>query len=289
MSLLRRSTPNHVIALFTGAAFVLSLAALVYTHVRTEQSDSFASEELLNRAWREVRAGDLEAASDSTYLAEFKSQTYRGLAYRGYLQYVRGSAEHAVPYFQGALEQRPDYAVGHVFLADAMVKLRQFDSAARHLESALELATQAELQNVTLLSTIHLSFGNLRRRQGSIQHALAHYREATATDPSNTAARLALADAIFERGDTETALKIYDQVLRREPTNPSHWLSVAQLLLLLEEYKPAESAMRRYLEHEPRSEGYGLLALAVREQGRDEEADRILEQSWRLRDLREPR
>lgn len=280
------STPDRIVALFTALAFGLSSWALYYTHRRSESSDSFAAEELLNRAWREVRHGDLDSASDLIYLAGLKKQTFRGWAYRGYLQYARGNAAPSLPYFERALEREPDYAVGLIFLADARAKSRQFDAASEHLEKALTLATANDLQDVRLISTVHLSLGNLRRRQGSPQDAIFHYLEACRIDPANIVAQLALADAQFEVGDVESALTGYDRVLQREPTVASHWLAIGELLLLLDEHRAAEHAIRRYLELEPRRPGQDLLAQAVRRQGREEEADRILEQSWRLSDLR---
>lgn len=279
--------PDAVTATAAAIAIVLAIGSFGFTYYRTEHSDSFDAEALLNQAWRQARQGNLEEAAELIYLAELKDvESPRGPAYRGYLQFLRQGVEQALPYYEEALEREPDYAVGRIFLADALRQTDQFDAANEQLDLALELASRDRLQDVGLLASIYLSRGNVQSRQGLTAAALESFLRAAKVDPSSSMSQLALADLYFDSGEYEEALAVYDEVLAREPRVAGHWSSVGRLLLLLERYEPAEYAMRRSLELEPRAPGHDILALAVREQGREEEADLILRQSWRLKDLR---
>lgn len=271
-----------------GFAFVLALGSFAYSHWRLEATDAFEAEELLNRAWQHIGRSELAQAKELILLADMKeADSPRGFAYRGLIQHLVGDSHSAIPYYEEALRLSPDYVAGRLFITQALLHTGDFEAAERHLERAQRSVEQERFQDVTLLSSIELTRGHVQSRQGRLDEAVDIYRAACEQDPSNTEAQLALADALIARGEHEAGLSLYDQVLLQEPENALHWQSAGLLLYLLEEYRPAEHALRRSLQLDPHLPAHEVLALTLRAQGRDDEADDILALSWRLRTLQE--
>jgi tetratricopeptide (TPR) repeat protein len=79
------------------------------------------------------------------------------------------------------------------------------------------------------------------------------------------------------KGDLEAAAATLERAVRIEPRNPLVWVEYAHLKLLAQNAREAESLARRALSlagEDPRAQakGYGLLAQALRAQGRNGEA-----------------
>lgn len=268
------------------AALLLTGGNFLWDHRRTEHSDSFQAEELLNDAWKLIRQRELESASDQVALAGLKDpRNARVDALRGYLQALRKGHLPAIDHYQAALALEPDYVVALIFLGDSLREEKRFEDAERRLKQALRVAKRHNPQDVTLLGTIHLSLGNLRQAELDPGAASELYRRACHLDPSNLEARAAYARSLVERNQLWEAFDQYEILIALDPLDAENWGGFGWLLYLLERYQGAEVALRRALELSPQRASYRLLSLTLREQGRMDEADAVLAQSWHAHDL----
>jgi Flp pilus assembly protein TadD len=98
----------------------------------------------------------------------------------------------------------------------------------------------------------HNDLGILCRRTGGVQEAQAHYEEAVRIDPGNATYQKNLAEYYsVVQGRNEDALRIFVDLLRRNPRDAETLLSIGRICDLLGRADDASEFFRKALEAEP--------------------------------------
>jgi adenylate cyclase len=184
----------------------------------------------------------------------------------------REAAESAVGACEEALRLDPDYALGHAVLGHARSLLaREGAGPGEAAEACIRRALQLS-DDDPLIHQCHAALlGNLGRTAEGVRA----WERALELDPNNAAARAGLGIARIYIRQPELALESIDQALRLSPRDPLtyHWLGNRGLACaLLGRWDEALEAAAGSVERMGSQEGYVVLAVALAEAGRDEEA-----------------
>ncbi len=118
-------------------------------------------------------------------------------------------------------------------------------------EEAIELLNRM----ISLLPNHALAYndlGVLHFRRGNKIKSLYYYQKAVQLDPENPAFQKNLADLyLIELGETEEALKIYLQVLRKDPSDLETLFALGHICVQLEKFEDARVFYNRILAIEP--------------------------------------
>lgn len=119
-----------------------------------------------------------------------------------------------------------------------------------HLARALAFARALSIPQTEPVAWAQWQTGETYFAAGDYERAERHFREALSTEPDNRAALAALARARAARGDTEEAIKLYEQIVRVAP-HPEFTAPLGDLYKLAgrdrdadEHYRLAEQAGR---------------------------------------------
>jgi Tfp pilus assembly protein PilF len=94
----------------------------------------------------------------------------------------------------------------------------------------------------------HANLGFLDMGQGRRDEAIAHYRQALATDPTDPDANTDLANALMARGDLADAVAHYRQALQITPHDPRIENNLGIALARSHQYEPAAREFQAALE-----------------------------------------
>jgi tetratricopeptide (TPR) repeat protein len=98
----------------------------------------------------------------------------------------------------------------------------------------------------------HNDLGVLYYKAGDKEKALLHYEQAAKLEPANIIFQKNLADFYFvEKGMTESALKIYVNVLTIQPEDIETLMNTGHICIVLEQFEDARVFFERILEIEP--------------------------------------
>lgn len=120
-------------------------------------------------------------------------------------------------------------------------------------------------------SAAHVNLGVVLSRQGQLDNAERHFRQAAELRPSLAQAHLGLGDVALKRDQVALAREHYQRAAQCDPRSIRAQSSLANALLALDDRSGAISAYRRALEIDPRQpSAANFLArlLAVQEKGR---------------------
>lgn len=134
-----------------------------------------------------------------------------------------GLAPAAEEFYRRVLALEPGRLEATVNLANLLRANAQFQAA----EAVLRPALAQDPENPDLL----LALGSVRREEGKPDEAIALYRQVLAKGNS-IPAQVNLADHLFDRGEDEEALALYDRALKADPGNAQARLNRAVVLLL---------------------------------------------------------
>jgi tetratricopeptide (TPR) repeat protein len=187
-------------------------------------------------------------------------------------------------------------------------------------ESMLEMGMLAPKS-----ARMHQMMAQEMARQGNIDGAIAHYREAVKVDPHVPGLRFELAEALnlstnpsdqeqVEKGyqaalaenpfdekaearlgdialrssDLESALKHYKRALELHPNDADACLGIGRTLIQLHRAAEAETYLKRSVELEPfTAAAHYRLSLVYRASGRTAEAEKELAEFQRLKEMKE--
>jgi tetratricopeptide (TPR) repeat protein len=187
-------------------------------------------------------------------------------------------------------------------------------------ESMLEMGMLAPKS-----ARMHQMMAQEMARQGNIDGAIAHYREAVKLDPHVPGLRFELAEALslstnpsdqeqVEKGyqaalaenpfdekaearmgdialrssDLESALKHYKRALQLQPNDADACLGIGRTLIQLHRAAEAETYLKRSVELEPFTAGaHYRLSLVYRASGRTADAEKELAEFQRLKEMKE--
>jgi tetratricopeptide (TPR) repeat protein len=135
-------------------------------------------------------------------------------AYEEGLQLTRaGDYTQAVPKFEKATAEDPNFAMAFSKLADAYSALRYDDKAQQASRRAVELSENLPAQDKYLIQAVN------DRITHNTDNAIAAYKNLTKLNPEDTDAQLALAGLYIGKGNYDEAKKYLAKVLAVDPKN----------------------------------------------------------------------
>jgi tetratricopeptide (TPR) repeat protein len=192
---------------------------------------------------------------------------------------------------RGSLEKilaaQPQNAEAHILLARVDYAMADLDSAEKHVEQAISLSPS---------SSSHLLFGrilsakiqkvSLFRRAGLAGKAKRQFEAAVASDPKSIPARLGLMDFYsgapgIVGGSWDKALAQAKEIMKLDAIE-GHY-ALGDLDLDKKNYAEAENEYKEAIAADPkRGKSYLKLGVLYTEQGRDQEADTLFQESLTL-------
>lgn len=184
-------------------------------------------------------------------------------------EYLRERYPTALETLYAELEDQPDFPPGLMLLGTTYFRLRRYQDCVIALERLLEVAPQ-EIWRTQALGHSYYSLGDYAR-------ARSHYERVLATQPAelgtSTEALRGLALCHMREGDSETALKLLDQVLELNPDHPEAYTFRARILYAddrLDEALAAAERARKVAPYDPQPWYFSMRILY--DLGREEEA-----------------
>jgi tetratricopeptide (TPR) repeat protein len=157
----------------------------------------------------------------------------------------------------------------------AALKRQQYDAAINMLRQALG----EDMNN------LDARFGLARalHEKGSVIEAIGEYRMVLQSDAGHEDCLYHIARALLQNGDARGALNHVDIVLRSKPTDPELLTLRGQVLIALERYDAALSALQSAAHHNPGSEIIHRLIAKCHRASEDLESERrAVEQLLRI-------
>ena len=118
-------------------------------------------------------------------------------------------AAKALPYFQRALEVKPDYAKAHTDLARLLTRLGRYDQAIDHLQKAV--AAQPDFADAHYRLAVEFD------RSDRIDEAMQHYRRTLALFPDHAEALNNLGVRLAQRGQLPEAVELFRRAVEIAP------------------------------------------------------------------------
>ncbi len=185
-----------------------------------------------------------------------------------------GRYEAVIPGLRAVLEEDPQNVFARRILARSLLRSGRGREGEQEYRRLLENAP-SDAEAMTALGTLAMHAGRFEEAE----HLLRAGQEVIPWDP---AIRNNLAFLLARRGDLEGAQRLMREILLEDPKFVEAALNLAALHRKTGDYTEAEAALRDLLRHVPGQPSV-LRALAglLAEQGRGEEARRLLEPSSR--------
>ncbi|MBN1443461.1 MAG: tetratricopeptide repeat protein [Planctomycetes bacterium] len=186
----------------------------------------------------------------------------------------RGDFEEARRFYSTLIELDPSHSGAVYGLAQAQRRLGRQEEAARLMERFRQLK-ELELENLkradkeyddlaaakATAARAHLDAGRICRAAGDATAAESHWRRAAALDPGLAECRAELAALLRSRGETDEAIRWYEEARRADPQDLVSLLSLGQLHAERGDFARAEEALRGAIGAAPGSAwGYRDLA-----------------------------
>jgi len=189
------------------------------------------------------------------------------------------TTQRAIGYFKEAIELDPTYALAWARLSAAYRSLVGCVCAKR--ESEQELARAEAWKAVTRALQIDPNLAYGHRILGDIlfydnwdwSGARAEYEHASELEPEDIHVLADFAELAKISGRSDEAIKLYQQVVARDPLAIGSWTGLGAALAVANRLTESEAALRRALELRPNSPHANfLLASVLISLGRNEEA-----------------
>jgi len=137
--------------------------------------------------------------------------------------------EEAIQHFVLAMHYRPHSAEVRFQFGLAQFKLERFDDAIESFRKAIEIKPE--------YADAHCNLGYaLFKHLEQLDEAEAHLRRALELDPEKVEAQTNLAIVLDHRGETDSALEMYDRILRSHPDDNEVRLNRALIWLARGDY-----------------------------------------------------
>ncbi|MBN1673873.1 MAG: tetratricopeptide repeat protein [Kiritimatiellae bacterium] len=145
-----------------------------------------------------------------------------------------GRWEEAVPYFEKALELKPDYIVPRNNMGVAMIQAGRVEEGLAHCR----LAARCAPAKSRTLALAHFNIAYASAQLGRRDEARRHYSRAVAVDPLYAEAHYNLATLLDEHGETDEALQHYSEAIRSRPRYAGAYNDIG--IIMLRQGKVAE-------------------------------------------------
>lgn len=148
----------------------------------------------------------------------------------------------AIPFFQRAIQQDPQFALAYARLGTVYSNLAMRTEAVEMTTRAYELRDRvSELERLYIEARYHSAVTQ------DTSKAIETYRVLLATFPNDYAAHTNLGGLLKDRGDTEAALAELKEAVRLAPEQPTGWLNMGHTYLDQRSYEEARAAFDRTL------------------------------------------
>jgi Tfp pilus assembly protein PilF len=177
---------------------------------------------LLERARRELQAGDADAAARTlTNVLSLAPGNIEAVRLMAVAAQNCGNHVEAVEHFRRALAALPEDADLHVGLGVALYQTGNVNEATSHLKRACELAPESAAAWYNLAEAL--------KPQIRTEEAIEALQRTLALDPSHLPAWLALARAWASLGRIDDAVSSLREILSREPGHAEAWYALSNL------------------------------------------------------------
>jgi uncharacterized protein (TIGR02466 family) len=153
----------------------------------------------------------------------------------GLIAHQVGKHDIAVDLITRALAIKPDFAVAHSNLGNALKGLKRFDEAVDHYHKALDIKPD--------FAEAHYNLGHALLELGRLDEAVDHYHKAIDTKPNFAEAYYNLGNALKELGRLDEAVDHYRNAIDIRPTYAAAHHNLGNVLLELSRF---EDALRSY-------------------------------------------
>lgn len=161
-----------------------------------------------------------------------------GLSYHEEKKYAE-----AVPYFEEALADAPDYYLTHYFMGWARYNLGELDAARAAFEKHLTFDPVAADSHFGL-GLVALDEDRLDDAERRFRRAIELHGETPGTEQDRSKARARLADVLIARGDHDAARVELVQSTMLYPDHYEAWLKLSRVLARLGDEEAADNARR---------------------------------------------
>jgi DNA-directed RNA polymerase subunit alpha len=179
------------------------------------------------------RAFDLLAGQKSEVASYIRARIHLG----------RGDAQRALKEIAVVLDKKPQCLPARMVRADAMAQL----SDAAGLEKELKDLQKSHADSADAPYVL----GLLREIEGEYDEAVRAWQQVLAVEANHVGALFRLAQHQALRGDTETAIDLYERLCNQQPAPAGALLNLGLLFEDDEDYQLARNCFQRILDFDP--------------------------------------
>ena len=162
---------------------------------------------------------------------------------------------------------------------------RALEAEGNRQEAMLHYAKSAEIEPSYVFAHVHV--GTCRQLEGDLQGALQQYQKVISLTQHDIAHYADVRHHIFANmasaygglGNFVRARECLESALSLNPANPEEWTNLGILALKTGEVDRAIAALSQSIKIQPSQRGYQLLARALQQAGRPEEAQSAMQQA----------
>ncbi|MEJ2122897.1 MAG: tetratricopeptide repeat protein [Alphaproteobacteria bacterium] len=160
--------------------------------------------------WTDSAEESLDKASTAVDKALALEQDYPfALSLLGYVHAMQGDYDQAVEVSEQAVMLAPDNAEGAAELAHILLFAGRVDEALAVIKKAIRLSPMRLMWHLTIL-------GQCQQATGTLELAIATFREAVLKGPDSPLPRICLISALMDAGDGQEAARMAREVLQLE-------------------------------------------------------------------------
>ena len=198
----------------------------------------------LKKAVQKHQAGDTKGA-EKLYKQVLKNHSDNFLAnnYFGVILMGKGQYKPALKHFQTALKNKPGWPEAHLNIAQAALKLEDFETAKPHAEKV----TKADPKNYKAW----ICLGNARYALGDANGALKAYQKAVEANPNDAGGYNSIGGVYGAHEAYSQARPWFEKALACNPVYTTAWNNLGVALRYTKEYDLAFKAFDKALELQP--------------------------------------
>lgn len=182
-----------------------------------------------------------------------------------------GDFDKAIDQFMALLKIKPDHLEGLVNLASASIGKGSFDQALEFLEKARQINPD--------MPKIFSCFGTIYVRMGKYPEAIEQFQKALTFEIS-AETHYNLGIAYYQTGQTDQAIKSYEEALKLDPANPACHVNLGIAYLNQQKFDQAIAEYQKALQLDPdNAEAFINLGVVYYHQGKFDLAREIYQKA----------
>ena len=130
--------------------------------------------------------------------------------------------QEALPFFEQAIVDNPNYVQGYKGKGNVLLQQRQYEKAIRLYEKAIELDP--------LYADAYINIGVVLYHQEHLEQAIEYMDKAISIDPGNKKACFDKGLALRHQGKLKEAIQAYNEALSRNPCDPEVYRSKCMII-----------------------------------------------------------